>query len=170
MHIIPIQFEKSLPVSNWQAIVEDATEMARIIDERDIRYEDGRFYTGNALALHHMQVNEKPFNFFVVTSLIGEQILNELGSRFIVNPKIDILMAESVSRVEEGCVSFPYKKAIKKERAYVCGVTYQVPDAGEKGGLRTVQKQVAGLVAQMFQHECDHANGVNLYYKSPKGE
>lgn len=168
MNIIPIHFEKSLPVSNWQAVVEDATEMARMMDENDIRYEDGRYYTSKAIALHHMQVNARPFNFFVISSLMPEQIMKELESRFIINPKIEVLMAETMNKVEEGCVSFPFKKAIKKERAYVCGVSYQIPDVESEGGLRTVKKQVAGLVAQVFQHECDHAEGVNLYYKSPK--
>lgn len=170
MNIIPIHYNKSLPVSNWQAIIDDANEIARMIDENDIRYEDGRYYTGKALALHHTQVTNTPFNFFVVTSLVGEQILQELGSRFIVNPKIDMLMPDSIQKVGEGCVSFPFKKEKNVERAYVCGVTYQVPDIKGEGGLRTVQKQVAGLVAQMFQHECDHAEGSNIYYKTPKGE
>lgn len=168
MNIIPIHFDKSLPVSNWQAIIDDATEMARIMDEKEMEYMDGRRHVGHCVALHHMQVCERPFNFFVLSNLVPEQAIKELESRFIINPKIESFMQDSVSMMKEGCVSFPYRKETKKARAYVVTVSYQVPDAKGKGGLRDVRKQVAGVVAQIFQHECDHAVGVNMYYPTPK--
>jgi hypothetical protein len=96
MNIVPIHFNKSLPVSNWQAIVDVATEMANAVDTKEMYYEDGKKYTGIAVALHHSQVSNTPFNFFVVNSLLGDIILKELGSRFIVNPKIEMLLTESV--------------------------------------------------------------------------
>jgi len=168
VRVVPIHYDVSLPVSNWQAIIEEATEMARIMDKREIQYENGRFHTGFCWALHHMQVSNNPFNFFVLSSLVPDDVMKELGSRFIVNPKIDKTMVETVQKLREGCVSFPNKSETKVSRAWVIDVSFQIPDAKAKGGLKSVKKQVAGIVAQIFQHECDHAEGKNIYYKEPK--
>lgn len=168
LRIVPIHYEISMPVSNWLAIKDDAEEMARIMDEKVMKYESGDGYTGQCVALHHSQVSNKPFNYFVFSNLVPEGIIKDLGSRYIVNPKIESVIPDSMTPMKEACVSFPYKSTKTTLRAMVATVEYQIPDDKEKGGLKTMKKQVAQVVAQIFQHECDHAVGVNMYYKTPK--
>lgn len=163
MQIIPIHYTPSVPVTNWLAIDEQARQMAEFIDAGEY----GEFKQG-VFALHHSQVSEKPLNFFVLNP---EPILNQvtdLGSRYIVNPRIVAHLKGSEMRVPEGCASFPHRAMKNMERAMVVVVEYEIPDPLMANGLKKVSKQVERIVAQIFQHECGHANAQNIFFKAPK--
>lgn len=157
MNIIPIHYTPSLPVSNWIHIESEANEMSVLI----------RANPNTMFALHHSQVSEKPFNFFVLDDnlLLGE--IEALGSRFIINPRIISSLEGTEKSVDEGCVSFPYRKQKKVERAMVVVVEYDIPDPLSPNGLAHKQKQVERIIAQIFQHEADHAEGKNIYFRTP---
>ena len=158
MKVIPIHYTPSLPVTNWLAIEQEANEMTRLVRDQ-----------GEMYALHHCQVSEKPFNFFVIADVeMLLPIIEDLGSRFIVNPRIISSLGGSEMDVIEGCVSFPYRKQKYVNRAMIIRVEYDIPDPTAPGGLAHKEKEVERVVAQIFQHEADHAEGKNIYFNSIK--
>lgn len=70
-----------------------------------------------------------------------------------LNVKIDSLGAEMVSG-GEGCLSVPPKRGIVK-RASKIKVSYIDPGTGESRS-----ETVEGYTARIFQHECDHLDGI----------
>lgn len=70
---------------------------------------------------------------------------------YICNP--EILREYGTQTAEEGCLSIPGKK-VKVTRSYKIKVRYQTP----AGLFKNVWAE--GLLAQAFQHEIDHLNGV----------
>lgn len=62
----------------------------------------------------------------------------------------------------EGCMSFPFRTAKNTERYFRIKVKYQI-----KGffGLKTIEEWIEGLKAHIFQHEIDHFNAKNIYFK-----
>jgi len=162
MKIIEPTYTPSREVTSWLSIKDEAEELARFVD-------DSR---NSVFAIHHMQVSEKPLNFFVLKPKVLGVVIEELGSRFIVNPKISrYVMVDKngtphFQKMKEGCASFPFKSPKNVLRAPLIEVIYQIPD--EKGNLIEQRKQVQGVVAQIFQHEIDHGHGKNIYYEHPK--
>jgi len=158
MEIIPCHYLPSVEVANWFAVEKEADEVAKIVDTK-----------GGMFALHHSQVSNKPLNFFVLETKNLADFIPELGSRFIINPKIKGFMEQTVMPLEEGCVSFPYRKPKKVMRAWIIKVEYQIPDPKSKNGLsKPITKQVERIIAQIFQHEVGHAEGRNIFFDSPK--
>ena len=169
LRIMPIHFIPSMEVTDWNAVEEDALEMARIMFDKVMQHSDDSFHCGNAWALHHSQVSERPFNFFVLnTGLATPDIIEKLGSQFIINPKIKSILPDMVMEMKEGCVSFPHRKEKKVPRAIIIKVEYDIPDTTKKGALKHISMEVQGIVAQIFQHEVSHGEGRNIYYDSPK--
>ena len=158
MKIIKIHYTPSLPVQNWLHIEKDANEMAALI----------RANPNTMFALHHSQVNEKPFNFFVLDDNILLEEIEALGSRFIINPRIISSLKGTEMSVYEGCASFPYRKQKKVRRPMIITVEYDIPDPLSPNGLAHKQKQVERVVAQVFAHETDHARGRNLFFNHSK--
>ena len=156
-------------VESWVSIKEEANSLAEFIDGKDYGdFKDGVF------AMHHMQVSEKnPFNFFVLNTEVLPNIIDELGSRFIINPKIvDYIIKSSdvpmMYKMKEGCASFPHKAQKNVARAPVITVEYQIPSPKGSNGLEDKTMQLSGVVAQIFQHEIDHGLGKNIYYQTDK--
>ncbi|MCK9578715.1 peptide deformylase [bacterium] len=156
MIIIPIHYLKSLPVENWEQIKIQAEELKKFMDDNNGTF-DGR----EGCALHHSQVSDKPFNFFVVNrKLIPELVFKY---RIIINPKL--IKGEGMKiKMPEGCMSFPFRKEKYVERYYKVRVEYQVPVMF--GKLKTITENLTGLQSQVFQHECDHGEGKNIYFEN----
>lgn len=68
-----------------------------------------------------------------------------------INP--EIINGDGEEKDLEGCLSFP-KLWLKVKRFKIIKVKYQVV-TGE-----TVEEEMSGLLARVFQHELDHLNGV----------
>ena len=69
-----------------------------------------------------------------------------------INPKLVSLSKESVS-LDEGCLSVRWKYGKVKRRKKVKIEAY------DEGGKK-FQRGASGLLAQIFQHEIDHLNGI----------
>ena len=69
-----------------------------------------------------------------------------------INPVITKLSKEK-KEMEEGCLSVRYLYG-KVKRAYKASIEY----TNEKGEKKTMSS--SGLLAQIFQHEIDHLNGI----------
>jgi len=169
MELIEPIYIPSLPVTAWLSVKEQAEELEQFILDNDLK----------VFAIHHMQVCEKPFNFFVLNKKAVGTVIEELGSQYIINPTITNYLtgqggAPIFMKMKEGCASFPYKSFKNVERSPLITVKYQIPDACCKfnrqttGDLIEKTMQVEGLVAQIFQHEIDHGHGRNIYYDNPK--
>lgn len=157
MKLIEPQYIPSAEVSNWFGIQTEAEQLAAFVDEHKTAY-----------AIHHMQVSEKPLNFFVLHEESLKEFIPSLGSRYIINPKVTGIMEQTRMPMYEGCASFPYRKPKKVMRAFIVRVEYDIPDETAPNGLKHQAKQVERIIAQIFQHECDHAQGKNIYFDSPK--
>ena len=66
--------------------------------------------------------------------------------------------------VPDACMSFPNKSGKTTERFYRIKVKYQT--RWHFGLLRPHTEWVEGVKAHVFQHEIDHANGINIYYNN----
>lgn len=86
--------------------------------------------------------------------------------------EVDIEMVEreidNIIDVPEGCMSFPERKAKKNvKRYYTIKVRYQYYKKWlffKK--LYTFEGEVEGLKAHIFQHEIDHFNAENIFFKN----
>ena len=79
----------------------------------------------------------------------------------------DGLVPNKIS-VPDSCMSFPLKRKKNVEIFYRIRVQYQI--RGWFGFLITKREWVEGLKAHVFQHEINHANGINMYYGKAKSE
>jgi len=156
MQIIPIHYNTSVPVTSWLAIEADAKAIAEMIDSD---YED------KAFAVHHSQVCDKPYNFFVLNPKHIKDKVAELGSRYIINPRISEVEPKSLMYLKEGCLSFPHYDMKNVGRYMLIDVEFDIP---ENGQLVHKKFRVTDIVAQIFQHECDHAEGRNIRFAGPK--
>ena len=153
--IIPIHYNPSAEVADLQTVLSEAEKMMAFLDSKE----------RHIFALHHSQVTEKPLNFFVISS--GESydwISESLGSRIIINPRVT--GGEGPMYMYEGCASFPHRTPKNVLRNTIVQVEFDIP--GPDGKFEHKAMMVARIIAQIFQHECDHANGKNIYFKSPK--
>ncbi len=124
------------PVRDWG---EELKELAsNMIDT--MRVNDG-------IGLAAPQVNISLRMFVVDKHLINE----DWEAEAFINP--EILEAEGSEPYEEGCLSIP---GIREEvvRPTRIRVRYQKLDGS------TVEEEMDGLLARVFQHEFDHLNGI----------
>jgi peptide deformylase len=83
---------------------------------------------------------------------ITEEEMNKLKDPVYINPEIKKISRQK-NRLDEGCLSVRYLYG-KVERAEKVTVT-----AYDENGKKFV-KGGSGLLAQIFQHEIDHLNGI----------
>lgn len=76
------------------------------------------------------------------------------------NPKI-VQPSEAEVTLEEGCLSYP-GLVVKVKRPQHIRVRFSTPN-GE-----TMTKQFTGMSARVFQHECEHLDGVRFYDNANK--
>lgn len=69
--------------------------------------------------------------------------------------------------MKEACMSFPFRHEKYVMRGYRVKVRYQYLGKGlfNRDKVITVTEWVEGLKAHIFQHECDHFKGKNIYRK-----
>ncbi len=157
MKIIKLQFKVATPVTSLLDL-KDAEDIKKLID--------GGFSRGNystAFALSHCEVCENPLNYFVVSQkLVDEKIFK---SRVVVNPIILEYDEKLTVSLLEACMSVPFRRPKRMERYLKIKVKYQIIE-GEKLSADIVE-EVDGVKAHIFQHQCDHNNGLNIYFDKP---
>jgi peptide deformylase len=103
-----------------------------------------------------------PYRIFVVRGFVieGKDRSNEDADRAFINPKVTKVSRDK-QLMEEACLSVPgYHGVIKRSlkatvRAY------------DEEGIR-FERGASGLLAQIFQHECDHLEGILYIEKAEK--
>lgn len=169
----------SRTVESFDDIKAAAADLCDYMDELN-----GWFPGGDGkevFAISHCQVCNEPWNFFVVDSGLMattrtvekedhqtgrkitdcEEITPMFISQVIINP--EVIDGGQDTTIKEGCLSFRNGPKYV-DRFMVCTVRYQVPDAGEKSGLREIKETIFGIKAQIFQHAVEHSRGENIYY------
>ncbi len=97
-----------------------------------------------------------PFRIFVVSDDIMSQADKDYKSTgndlIFINPEITKL-SKTKHDVEEGCLSvrWKYGKVTRSDKATI--------KAYDENGKK-IQRGASGLLAQVFQHECDHLDGI----------
>lgn len=145
----PLKSKKSERVKSWSKIKEEALELKNFIDAKKF---EGAW--GDAWAISHCQVSENPKSFFVV----NKKKIKEFGHWCIINARI-VKSSESVT-FKEGCMSFLWRKEKAVNRFANITVRYSTPFLGF---LMPRRRTFKNLNAFIFQHEIDHAEGINIY-------
>lgn len=151
LKIIPPHRVQSVKVDDWKQIKYDVQGIREMIVNQN--------YEGNwkeAYSIHHSQVSERPFNFFVVNL----NSVHGLASDVIINPEIIERMKGTAETKKEGCMSYPFRPVVKVKRYDVIKVQYQVK---RLFGFKTVEMVINEVMAQVFQHDNDHAHAIYIY-------
>lgn len=155
--MIKVPKKKSKEVLEFATIAKEAAAMMRLL--QTYRSPAGKG-PDQHFALHHSQFSSNPYNFFVINNWVVGAPANEVC--VVVNPKIIEKDKDSKMQVREGCMSFPFRHGIKVNRYNKIKVKYQVPSPDGKK-LLDKEEEMTGTMAQIFQHEIQHANGQHIY-------
>ena len=154
-----VHYNIAKAVERFWDIETEANELLTFFEENN-----GHF-SGNhskGYAIHHAQVSEEPYDFFVVApELIHTHTFPE---QIIINPTI--IKAEMPVSVKEGCLSFPHRAHKTVERYATIEIIYLYWDGVSK--MVPVKEKAQALKAQIFQHECQHSLGQNIFFDKPK--
>lgn len=171
LKIIKIHYKISKPVSRFNEISKEAKGLLNFITNGNYK----GFYN-KAYAIAHTQVSETPYAFFVVanecvTNNPKMQWYKMFESQVIINPKIiealeyknDGVKIPNMVEYNEMCMSFPFRTPKRVSRYDKITVEYQIKSFF---GLKTVKTTLNGIASEIFQHECDHMQGKNIYFES----
>jgi len=149
--------KSSRKVLEFETIARDARLMNKLL--RD--YVDPRGKSSSQhYAIHHSQFSNDPYNFFVVNPSVVEANPGDIV--VVVNPKIISKDRSTKKTVKESCMSFPFRDGKNITRYETIEVSYQVPvEDGKKMKLK--EETMSGFMAQIFQHEVEHAHGSHIY-------
>ena len=171
LHIIKPHYFISDKVKNYRKIRHKVEELKDFVNSK---FTNGLFESAYSLA--HCEVCEYPWAFFVVNSeFIQKKIFKY---RVFINPRItnipktikfeadkDNKEHENNMSIKEACMIFPHRKPKRLDRPYRIEVEYQVPFFFGFF-LRTVREEFEGLQSQIFQHNLEHIQGKNIFFKS----
>lgn len=87
------------------------------------------------------------------------------SKEFTVAVSIETKMISNLIKVNDGCMSYPYRSEKKTNRYYKIKVKYQVLRSflGFKY-LKTITEDVEAYKAHVFQHEVDHSFGIDIIH------
>lgn len=109
----------------------------------------------DGVAIAAPQIGESLKIFAVASNLLKKAIKNYKGDEsdlIFINPKI-IKVSRDKKEMDEGCLSVRWLYGKVNRSTRVTLESYN--EKGEK-----VVRGASGLLAQIFQHECDHLNGI----------
>ena len=154
--------------------VEPHKKLSRFITDKDINIvlSEGKVMLelcriprgiyGNIAAIAHPQINDvDPLRFFVTAA-----------GMLIINPVI-INHTKTPIFKDEGCMSYPEELIKKVARYNKIIVEYQTLLKGEDGKPAlspVITEGYNGNIANVFQHEIGHLNGVYIYDKDYSAE
>lgn len=159
--------ERRVPAHNVKSRWVMESDIPSVVAEAEILLTLCKLPSGHyhgAPTLSHTQINDKePLRFFVMNN--GVIVINPV----IVNhTKVPTLQVE-------GCIAYSKEKPLNLvPRFNKIAVTFQtIIDPKKNGNLvlsAPVTEEFNGKMAQMFQHECSHLNGANIYDEKYQGK
>lgn len=148
--------------SEKDKILSTAREMTDLLfSENKLKSSQGRA----GLALHHAQVTSEPLALFVVLPGIipaKDGQATEVGAWDTIMINAEIIDKKNRTTMKEGCMSFPQRSDKKMERYNEVIVNYVTVENDE---FIKRNRTLYGIQAQIFQHECEHQAGRNIYMK-----
>lgn len=153
MNIIAPHRNNSRRVEDVRDIWKEASDLHSLSNGNDFGGEHKACY-----ALHHSQVSIAPSNFFV----LSDKATKYFPSWLIVNPRIVEKDKSTSGHKQEGCMSYPFRKAHRIFRYDRVKASYQTKKM-LGWGLKDHEQWIDGVAAQIFQHEVDHANSKFIY-------
>ena len=109
----------------------------------------------DGVAIAAPQIGES-LQIFIISGILLKKALKDFKGDetdlIFINPKISKLSKEKAT-MEEGCLSVRWLYGKVSRRTRVTLEAYN-----EKG--KKIIRGASGLLAQIFQHECDHLNGI----------
>jgi len=133
-----------------------AEELSNPFDIPDTRTRNYTNFYFPAQTIFNAKILEKPEE---IMESVAERVMNpDLTTKIISKDK----MVSNIINVPDACMSFPLKKKKNVDIYFRIKVRYQIR---KWYGFKTITEWVEGLKSHIFQHEIDHANGKNIYYK-----
>ena len=172
LKIIKPHYIKSKKVKSYNEIKSIVNEMKVFVDSE---FTEGLFKTAYSLA--HCEVSTDPYAFFIINSdFIKKKVFKH---QIMINPEIvnvpekikfkadkDEKENDNNMEILEACMQFPFRKPKRLNRPYRIKVKYQVPFMF--GTLLTIWKEFEGLQSQIFQHNLEHIQSKNIFFKKLK--
>ncbi len=123
-----------------QELSSDLSDMRQVLESFD---------DGIALAAPQIGISKR---IFIISEKINQDRKDEIKNLTFINPQIKRESKKAVE-MEEGCLSVRniYGETKRKEKVTV--------EAQDENGKK-FQYHGSGLIAQIFQHEIDHLNGI----------
>lgn len=158
MKIITWHGKTSAPITSWEEIQNQAKELRDLTNSHDF---EG--YYRSAFALHHSQASDEPKDFFTIAKDFEDKL--GFGSWIVMNPIIIKKNRETAYFIQEGCMSYPFRKFKRTLRYNEIEVEYQIPAKNLLGkmALKKVTKKLYTQASEVFQHETDHGKGKTIY-------
>jgi len=168
-----------------QGIISPHKKISRLVTEKDLErvYTDAEdmykllgqpigLYNSFYAIAHPQCVNEDPLRFFVTNNkLVGDSWFfhNPVKTLVIINPVI-VRHTNTPVESEEGCASYAFMPKTKVNRYNKCEVEYNELDfyKNADGTFKPMlsprkRAQLSGIVAKVWQHECDHLDAKYIY-------
>lgn len=145
----PVLRRKAKPVPKMMF---GSAELSDIIEKMraGLRLYDVEGYVGVAIAASQVNI---PYRLFLVEDMNPSRLPEEaLPALVAINPSI-IKRSKKNALLGEGCLSVPEHYGVVKRSEHVTLEAY------DELGIRFT-RGAGGLLAQVFQHECDHLDGV----------
>lgn len=171
MQIIKPHYVKSKRVKRYSQIRREVKEMKVFVKSE---FTVGLFKEAYSLA--HCEVEMCAYAFFVVNPKLTKKKV--FKHNVMINPKITKIPKtikfkadkenkdrDNNMEIREACMMFPHRKPKRLDRPYRIKVKYQVPFFFGLF-LRTIRETFEGLQSQVFQHNVEHINGKNIFFKS----
>lgn len=118
-----------------------------------------------AQAIFNAEILEQPAK--IEREVPQRKIIHDKGKSFIENIVKEKKLISNLINVPEACMSFPQRKAKNTDRFHTIKVRYQYLHKGIMGTTaKTFEGWVEGLKAHILQHECDHFQAKNIFYKT----
>lgn len=126
-------------------LLDDAYHLARLC-----HVQHGNYPGGYAVA--HCQITDKdPLRFFVM-----------YDGLIVINPIITRHSGYKTKK-KEGCLSYPVMPEVYVDRWNKCEVEFYTIDQETKSMIGPINLKLTDKKSQVFQHEMDHFNGVDIY-------
>jgi peptide deformylase len=181
MEIANVHYALSKPIEKYSEIKTAVKELIKFMEE----FKPKRGYYEKVFCLSHAEVCDTPYAFFVVVKDLVDAKM--FPSQVIINPEI-IEAPEEITvdgikdrgdgtamygpvvrsnhiRLTEGCIQFPFRSPKKVDRLFKVKVRYFTQGIL---GLKKHEEWAEDSKAHVFQHNCDHIQGKNIFFDSPE--
>jgi len=123
---------------------------------KNSRFKDRRVFNPEIVSAPTKVKKHKPERKTVWNEELGKRELKDVMTEYEI---------DNTYKLTEGCMSFPANRQKNMTRLFAIRVRYQYPVSFFGfTWLKTVEEDIEGLKAHVFQHEIEHCVAENIYY------